>query len=180
MLSDCRRVLDCAHDDECSFKLTSAEARRSADDESHGACANATEREKKPRQEYRRHRRRSSAQSCTHTTLLVRTSSSVYYCFAGQYKHHIRTLCDGRRWLGGYRGVFHGEIGDLNSCLSARKISFVFRVNRDDAQSETGGLYVRGHFNRFEKKTNVPPRNRFSTGTTERTASCTIDWNSLH
>lgn len=32
LFSDCRRVLDCAHDDECSFKLTSAEARRSADD----------------------------------------------------------------------------------------------------------------------------------------------------
>lgn len=37
--AECGRVLDCAHDDECSFKLTSAEARRSVDDVSHGACA---------------------------------------------------------------------------------------------------------------------------------------------
>jgi len=59
-LSDCGRVLDCAHDDECSFKLTSAEARRSADDVAamaHARRDGKRNSKNKTRREYRRRHR---------------------------------------------------------------------------------------------------------------------------
>lgn len=57
--SDCGRVLDCAHDDECSFKLTSVEARRSVFDDTQCACAEQWKEQQKKknisRREYRHH-----------------------------------------------------------------------------------------------------------------------------
>jgi len=87
-LSDCGRVLDCAHDDECSFKLTSAEARRSADDVAalaHARRVGKRNSKNKTRREYRRRR---------HARPSVRPSVRFVYYFAGQDKRHIWTLRD--------------------------------------------------------------------------------------
>lgn len=96
LLSDYGHVLEYAHDDECSFKLTSAEARRSAVDSIAPRMRGASEREtkKKPRREYRH---RPPARHRCHATLRRYARGSVsflYYHFAGQYKHHIWTLHD--------------------------------------------------------------------------------------
>lgn len=88
-LSDCGRVLDCAHDDECSFKLTSAEARRSADDVAalaHARRVGKRNSKNKTRREYRRRHR--------YARPSVRPSVRFVYYFAGQDKRHIWTLRD--------------------------------------------------------------------------------------
>lgn len=122
------------------------------------AHARARRKEKKNRDKNTagRRRHRSSAQSCTHTTLLVCFSRRprVYYCFARGKTNTIfglsATAPDGD-WVGTVECV-NGRpdrtfIYETARCLSARKIVlFVFRAGRGDAPR----VRVRGRFNRSE------------------------------
>lgn len=95
MLTDGGHVLDYAHDDECSFKLTSAEARRSADDSIARRMRDASEREtqekkkKKPRREYHHHRAAATRPPARgppplcHATLLASLRRSCTLSFRG-------------------------------------------------------------------------------------------------
>lgn len=121
---------------------------------------------KKPRQEYRRPPPQQRTVMHARHTLLARTSPSTSIIVLRGNTNTILGLsaADGD-WVGTVECV-NSRAGHLlnHSCLSARKIASVFRVNRGDAQATdraTRVVLVRGRFNRFEKKTkilNVPPR----------------------